>query len=84
MIKRILALAALLPLSAFAELEVCRITPDKIVYPLNTAGTMTVVVRNTGNEKEGGTLRISEEWNLEKPEILYKIGRASCRERVFV
>ena len=71
MMKRILALAALLPLSAFAELEVCRITPDKIVYPLNTAGTMTVVVRNTGTEKDSGTLRISEEWNLEKPEILH-------------
>ena len=67
--KRILALATLLPLSTFAELEVCRITPDKIVYPLNTDGTMTVVIRNTGPEKDSGTLRISEEWNLEKPEI---------------
>ena len=67
--KHLWLLSVLFSLPLFAGMEVCRIQPDKIVYPLNTAGTMTVVVRNTGPGKESGTLRISEEWNLEKPVI---------------
>lgn len=71
MMKHFWMLPVLFSIPLFAGMEVCRIQPDKIVYPENTAGTMTVVVRNTGIEKESSTLRISEEWNLEKPEFLH-------------
>ena len=71
MMKHFWMLPVLFSIPLFAGMEVCRIQPDKIVYPENTAGTMTVVVRNTGVEKESSTLRISEEWNLEKPEFLH-------------
>ena len=71
MMKHFWMLPVLFSIPLFAGMEVCRIQPDKIVYPENTAGTMTVVVRNTGVEKESSTLRVSEEWNLEKPEFLH-------------
>lgn len=50
---------AILAASAFADMEIYRVIPNKIIYRLNEPGHIDITVANTSDQTASGLLRIS-------------------------